>query len=513
MVDTNIKNKIPKHTGLILSLPKEDDFIHGGEASLNLGAKENVLDGNWAKYLPAGERQYSLNFDTMSCTTFSYCNVLETYFNFLIANNKIAIENYTWLNNKGYIGQDGKVNFSDRFLAILSGTSKVGNRFDVVAETARTRGLIPEAMFPMGGDTWEQYMDASLITNEMLDMASEFLKRFKLSYEWIFVNKDSLLDGAERSILLNSLKILPLQIAIPFPATHAIELYNIITSPEELEQTLDHYEPFLIDRKGTPLHYAMRHLVEERSVVIQKPIVVAPDWSYEFTKTARKGDRGDHILAIQKALWILGFFKSPADFAPVFGNRTFTALVAYQKSVGLPATGFFGSMTMAKFNERFNKSYLKKITAEDLAKWNLQPKVARLAADFLNKAKEKGFSIAITEGYRSLERQTQLYNQVPKITNAKAGMSFHNYGLAFDIVFIKDGKATYEGDWESIGKVGQEVGLEWGGSWGNIGSNNEMEVYNNDWSVGFIDKPHFQFTGGHSITEFFNKQVDFSIFK
>lgn len=512
MTDTNL-NKIPKQSGLIISLPKENDFIHGGESSLNLGAV-NLQSGNWKDYLPQGERQYCPFFDTMSCTTFSFCDAVETYMNFLIANNRISANNLSWLKDKKYIGLDGKVNFSDRFLAILSGTTKQGNRFDTVAETARTRGLIPESLFTFDPaiTTWEEYMDASKITTEMISLASEFLSRFKLSYEWIFVNKDSLLDGAERSALLESLKTLPLQIAIPYPATHAIELFGIITSPEELEQTLDHYEPFLIDRKGTPIHYAMRHLIEEIATVINNPVVVPADWSYNFTKTARKGDTGDHILAIQKALWILGFFKSPADFAPVFGNRTFTALVAYQKSVNLPATGYFGAMTMAKFNERFNKNYTKPVIASDLAKWNLKPKVSRLAADFLNKAKEKGFSIAITEGFRSFERQTQLYNQVPKITNAKAGMSFHNYGLAFDICFIKDGKATYVGDWEGIGKVGEECGLEWGGSWGNIGTSNESEVYNDNWVVGFIDKPHFQFTAGHTIEEFFNNKVDFSIF-
>ena len=41
----------------------------------------------------------------------------------------------------------------------------------------------------------------------------------------------------------------------------------------------------------------------------------------------------------------------------------------------------------------------------------------------------------ITCTYRSGEEQNKLYNQVPKVTNAKAGQSPHNYNpsFAFDL--------------------------------------------------------------------------------
>ena len=37
---------------------------------------------------------------------------------------------------------------------------------------------------------------------------------------------------------------------------------------------------------------------------------------------------------------------------------------------------------------------------------------------------------------RTFDEQTKLFNQQPKVTNAKAGQSFHNYGLAVDIVCL-----------------------------------------------------------------------------
>lgn len=129
------------------------------------------------------------------------------------------------------------------------------------------------------------------------------------------------------------------------------------------------------------------------------------------------------------------------------------------------------------------------------------------------KAKLAGTPVDITCGFRSFAEQAELYNKVPKITNAKAGESFHNYGLAIDVIFIVDGKRTYNGDWQALGKIGQQCGLEWGGSWGQIGSNVNTIVYTEYGNLGFIDQPHFQYTGGYKIADFINNRVDFTRFQ
>lgn len=90
------------------------------------------------------------------------------------------------------------------------------------------------------------------------------------------------------------------------------------------------------------------------------------------------------------------------------------------------------------------------------------------------------------------------------VTKAKGGLSYHNYGLALDIVLIdgknaswdskkdfdKDGKA----DWAEIVNIFKQHGWEWGGDWG------------------FKDEPHFQKTFGKSVRELLdlynNKKVD-----
>jgi peptidoglycan L-alanyl-D-glutamate endopeptidase CwlK len=97
----------------------------------------------------------------------------------------------------------------------------------------------------------------------------------------------------------------------------------------------------------------------------------------------------------------------------------------------------------------------------------------------------KGVRLRFAYVYRSVSEQNSLYNQRPKVTNAKGFQSIHNYGLAFDIVILvdKDNNGTFESiDWDINSKHFKTVvayfkskGYEWGGDWKN-----------------FKDYPHFQ---------------------
>jgi peptidoglycan L-alanyl-D-glutamate endopeptidase CwlK len=97
------------------------------------------------------------------------------------------------------------------------------------------------------------------------------------------------------------------------------------------------------------------------------------------------------------------------------------------------------------------------------------------------------------------------------VTNAKGGQSYHNYGLAVDIVLIRDmdGNGSFEtaswdtkldadgdgqSDWMEAVAILKRHGWEWGGDWK------------------FSDTPHFQKTFGKNIRELLalyeNKKVD-----
>jgi peptidoglycan L-alanyl-D-glutamate endopeptidase CwlK len=87
--------------------------------------------------------------------------------------------------------------------------------------------------------------------------------------------------------------------------------------------------------------------------------------------------------------------------------------------------------------------------------------------------KEKyGYDMAILEGYRSPERQNTLAAMGSGVTNAAAFQSWHQYGLAADCAFLRDGKLVIsEKDpwamrgYQLYGEVAESLGLTWGGRW------------------------------------------------
>lgn len=87
-----------------------------------------------------------------------------------------------------------------------------------------------------------------------------------------------------------------------------------------------------------------------------------------------------------------------------------------------------------------------------------------------------------------------------RVTNARGGQSYHNYGLAIDIVLLvdRDKNGTFESaswetnvdfdgdgkaDWQEVVGVFKRYGWDWGGDWR------------------FVDNPHFQKTLGKSIAQ------------
>ena len=75
---------------------------------------------------------------------------------------------------------------------------------------------------------------------------------------------------------------------------------------------------------------------------------------------------------------------------------------------------------------------------------------------------------------RTFAEQDELYSKGRGkpgdiVTWARAGESYHNYGMAFDFVPYKPG--TMMPDWkndkvlQAVGEIGEDLGLQWGGRW------------------------------------------------
>jgi peptidoglycan LD-endopeptidase CwlK len=106
--------------------------------------------------------------------------------------------------------------------------------------------------------------------------------------------------------------------------------------------------------------------------------------------------------------------------------------------------------------------------------WQLiDPQFAQRLLMVFKIMKEKhGYEMAILEGYRSPERQNLLAGMGTNVTNAAAFQSWHQYGLAADCAFLRNGKIVIsEKDpwamrgYQLYGEVAESVGLTWGGRW------------------------------------------------
>jgi peptidoglycan L-alanyl-D-glutamate endopeptidase CwlK len=114
-----------------------------------------------------------------------------------------------------------------------------------------------------------------------------------------------------------------------------------------------------------------------------------------------------------------------------------------------------------------------------------------------------------THTYRSIKEQDAIYAQGRStpgkvVTWAKGGDSYHNYGLALDIVLlldingdgikevswdtVKDYDGDHKSDWREIVEVFTKYGWEWGGNWNSPKT----------------DTPHFQKSLGYSVVDLKN---------
>ena len=74
--------------------------------------------------------------------------------------------------------------------------------------------------------------------------------------------------------------------------------------------------------------------------------------------------------------------------------------------------------------------------------------------------------ITIAETYRSPKKQNELYKKGNHITQVRGGFSKHQYNMAVDIYFIKDGKIRpFCPRYYYLGMQAQKLNLIWGGDW------------------------------------------------
>lgn len=216
------------------------------------------------------------------------------------------------------------------------------------------------------------------------------------------------------------------------------------------------------------------------------------------TPTLERTDRGPVVTQLQEGLHSAGF--DPGTVDGIFGARTEQAVRAFQASRDLDVDGIVGRDTWGALGRSADRP-VEPVTGDVVATGDaltdrridgLHPEVRAVASQFVQRVEQElGIQLRVTDGFRSFDEQDALYaqgrngNPGPIVTNARGGQSYHNYGLAFDVVELRpDGNVSWDTDWEGIGRIGEAMGLEWGGRW-----------------TGLVDRPHFQLDHGLSTAQ------------
>lgn len=113
----------------------------------------------------------------------------------------------------------------------------------------------------------------------------------------------------------------------------------------------------------------------------------------------------------------------------------------------------------------------------------LHEKVQPLARELIQRALAHGIIAVVTSGTRTYAEQDALYEQGRTkpgsiVTNARAGYSNHNFGLAFDLTIFSNGKPVWESpEYKTLGSIGKSLGLIWGGDWSTIEDDPHFELH------------------------------------
>lgn len=364
------------NTGVIIAPIRPTDFVSGGES----GIAPTVLEENaqYDPYLPDEESQWKHLFDSFACVTFSATNNIEILLNRLIAKGLLPQKQLNFLKTEGYIDpQTSKVNFSDRFTAKMSGTTKNGNSLPAVGDSIRKlHGLLPEKdwMWPEEitdsmplDDKWNLYY--AEIPQNLIDKAKRFLNYFDIGYQWVA------LGTSTPAQLKASLPQGPFQIAAsvcspwnsndgmpPIPACgcgsgHATVIYGYLETGAWKD--FDHYKSF---RKLLASDYCIPWGFQY--VVAVKAETVPPKpFTYTFSKNLTYGAHADsEVRALQTALQTVKgkngkIYMKQGVFGP-YGPATKDALGRFQVEHGIvdsPPGEHFGPQTRAALNNILKK--------------------------------------------------------------------------------------------------------------------------------------------------------------
>jgi len=196
---------------------KPENYCFGG---LQVPLEIIQEDGQWSKYLPEPEFQLRNNFESYNCVTYGTLNCLEI------------------LLKRQY---GGEYNKSERYVGVMSWTSKYGNNPQKVIETIRKEsGLIDEEYLPFHNEinNWNEYYSPDPMVEKYIKIGKKWLSKYIIKHEWV-LNDDY--TGKKQETLKDALKYSPIGISVYAWKINDIGLYTKDNEPDNHWVTLYGY--------------------------------------------------------------------------------------------------------------------------------------------------------------------------------------------------------------------------------------------------------------------------------
>jgi hypothetical protein len=241
-------------------------------------------------------------------------------------NNLLAPATLRFLRDNNYFDSQGLPNYSDRFLAKMSGTTREGNSIQRVWDAIRKYGMVPESLWPDSLDVfdWDQFY--SEIPQSVKDMGKAWLQHFRADYEFL----------TSKSQIPLALKHAPLQIATavcspwsapdPVPAcqlsvSHATMIYA--EESNKIDDIFDSYNPF---RKRLAADYPIPYIVKGvLTPLVKDDIIPKPTDRFRFDRDLVAGETSIDVRHLQERLAVIA---PPTGY---FGPMTVAAVLRYMR--------------------------------------------------------------------------------------------------------------------------------------------------------------------------------------
>jgi len=368
------------NTGLIEATPRLTDYIAGEESGIVY--QEFLRNGEWQErgYLPNGEQQFGVYFDSMNCTNYGGTNVLDTQLNALIDMHLMPSDAMKFLRDNEFLGKDGKVETGERFAGYTSGTTRQGNYLDRVCNAYRHYGLTPQRLwdFPYAQKNpvfdWDDYYATP--PQKLFDIGKQSLTFFEIKWEWVAAGETERtpLDKIEKHV-----KQAPLFSAHPTcspwntadlikpcgitRSNHATMIHGL--KRDSFVKDFDSYNPW---NKKLALNYPIPWLI--KLLIYPKALIPQPQpqpqpapFKYHFKNVMLHGQRSEDIKMLQKALKIEGVFPLAVQETGYYGNITATAVYKFQTRYQVALLSELQSLqgrrvgikTLAQLNKLFDK--------------------------------------------------------------------------------------------------------------------------------------------------------------